>query len=297
TPTSVALLPMSAPTITPSTIATITTTQQAPLPPTTAPSTLLQDLPNFGSLFGFDHRLETLEENFYEFMQTNQFAGSVSAILEIVQRYMDQRMNEAIKIIKEQVKEQVKVQVSKILSMIEQTVHEQLEAKVLTRSSNSSKTSYAIAADLPEMELKKILIEKIEGNKSIHQSNEQRNLYKALVEAYESDKIILDTYRDTRRREGKEPKSASAPTEKATRSAGKSTQGSKSRQMSESESTTAEEPMQTTFEMEEPSHPEFETGSNNQPIVESSQHPELFSQQQKPPTPDRDWNKTLPAIH
>nr|GFB87132.1 hypothetical protein [Tanacetum cinerariifolium] len=34
-------------------------------------------------------------------------------------------------------------------------------------------------------------------NKSIHRSNEQRNIYKALVEAYESDKIILDTYGDT----------------------------------------------------------------------------------------------------
>nr|GEV19123.1 retrovirus-related Pol polyprotein from transposon TNT 1-94 [Tanacetum cinerariifolium] len=100
-------------------------------------------------------------------------------------------------IIKEHVKEQVKVQVFKILPKIEQTVNEQLEAEVLTRSSNSSKTSYAVADDLSEMELKKILIEKMEGNKSIHQSNEQRNLYKALVEAYESDKIILDTYKDT----------------------------------------------------------------------------------------------------
>nr|GEY66196.1 hypothetical protein [Tanacetum cinerariifolium] len=45
--------------------------------------------------------------------------------------------------------------------------------------------------------VKKILIEKMESNKSIDRSNEQRNLYKALVEAYESDKIILDTYGDT----------------------------------------------------------------------------------------------------
>nr|GEW75142.1 hypothetical protein [Tanacetum cinerariifolium] len=150
------------------------------------------------------------------------------------------------KIIKEKVKEQVKVQVSKILPKIEQTVNEQLEAKVLTRSSNSLKISYDVSADLSEMELKKIFIKKIDGNKSIHRSNEQRNLYKALVEAYESDKIILDTYRDKvtlkrrrdddpykdeepfagsdwgskRRREGKEPESASAPMEKATRSPG-----------------------------------------------------------------------------
>nr|GFB70744.1 hypothetical protein [Tanacetum cinerariifolium] len=46
-------------------------------------------------------------------------------------------------------------------------------------------------------QVKKILIEKMESNKSIQQSDEQRNLYKALVDAYESDKIILDTYGDT----------------------------------------------------------------------------------------------------
>nr|GEY86336.1 hypothetical protein [Tanacetum cinerariifolium] len=100
-------------------------------------------------------------------------------------------------IIKDQVKEQVKVQVSKILPKIEKTVNEQLKAKVLTRSSNSSKTSYVVVADLSEMELKKILTEKMESNKSIHRSDEQRNLYKALVDAYECDKIIPNTYGDT----------------------------------------------------------------------------------------------------
>nr|GFC38690.1 hypothetical protein [Tanacetum cinerariifolium] len=56
-----------------------------------------------------------------------------------------------------------------------------------------------------KMELKKILIEKMEGNKYIQRSDEQQNLYKALVEAYDADKAILDTYGDStilkRRRE------------------------------------------------------------------------------------------------
>nr|GFC47649.1 hypothetical protein [Tanacetum cinerariifolium] len=34
----------------------------------------------------------------------------------------------------------------------------------------------------------------------------------------------------------------------------------------------------------------------DQPIVQTSQHPKWFSQPRKPPTPDRDWNKTFPAI-
>nr|GEV67237.1 hypothetical protein [Tanacetum cinerariifolium] len=57
--------------------------------------------------------------------------------------------------------------------------------------------AFCSAADLSELELKKILIDKIESNKSIHRSDEQKNLYKALVDAYEREKLILDTYGDT----------------------------------------------------------------------------------------------------
>nr|GEZ45535.1 hypothetical protein [Tanacetum cinerariifolium] len=188
------------------------------------------------------------------------------------------------KIIKEQVKEQVKVQVSKILPKIEKTVNEQLEAELLTRSSNSSKISYAIAADLSKLELKKILIEKMESNKSIHKSDEQKNLYKALVDAYECDKLILDIYEDMvtlkrrrddedkdeepsagsnrwskRRREGKERESTSAPKEKTSKTSGKLTKGSKSQYKIASESAPAEELMHTTQDLEEPTPQEFQT--------------------------------------
>nr|GFD34091.1 hypothetical protein [Tanacetum cinerariifolium] len=99
-------------------------------------------------------------------------------------------------------------------------------AEVLTRSSQSSRTSYAIAADLSEMELMKILIEKMEGN----------------------NKTVF-----------------------------------------------AEEPVQTTCQMEETPHPVFDIGADDQPIVQTSQHPEWFSQPRRPPSPDHAWNTTLPA--
>nr|GEV64226.1 hypothetical protein [Tanacetum cinerariifolium] len=63
------------------------------------------------------------------------------------------------------VKSQVKAQVTRILPRIEVFVNAQLKVEVLTRLSHSSRTSYAVAADLSEMELKKILIDKMEGNK------------------------------------------------------------------------------------------------------------------------------------
>nr|GFD42329.1 hypothetical protein [Tanacetum cinerariifolium] len=119
---------------------------------------------------------------------------------------------------------------------IKESVNATLEAEVLTRSSYSSRTSYDIAADLSEMELKKILIEKMEENKSIQRSDEQRNLYKAL-------------------------------------GAGGSTTGSQSRQRSVSESAYAEEHVQTTRQMEETLLLVYETGADDQPIVQTSQHP------------------------
>nr|GEV85761.1 putative reverse transcriptase domain-containing protein [Tanacetum cinerariifolium] len=150
--------------------------------------------------------------------------------------------------------------------------------------------------------------------------DEQRNLYKALVDAYEANKTILESYGELailkrqreddddqegpsagsdqgskRQREGREHASASTPSEQATGSAGRSTTGTQSRQLSASESAFAEEPVQTTCQMEEPSHPVFEIGAKDQPIVQTSQHPEWFSQPRRPPTLDRDWNKTLPA--
>nr|GFA69793.1 hypothetical protein [Tanacetum cinerariifolium] len=62
-----------------------------------------------------------------------------------------------------------------------------------------------------------------------------------------------------RRREGREHASANTPSEPATTSAGRSTTGTQSRQMSASESAFKKEPMQTTCQMDEPSHPVFET--------------------------------------
>nr|GFC29192.1 hypothetical protein [Tanacetum cinerariifolium] len=51
----------------------------------------------------------------------------------------------------------------------------------------------------------------------------------------------------------------------------------------------------TTCQIEEPLHLVFETGADDQPIIQTSQHPEWFSQPRRLPSPNRDWNKTLPA--
>nr|GFA81337.1 hypothetical protein [Tanacetum cinerariifolium] len=142
----------------------------------------------------------------------------------------------------------------------------------------------------------------MESNKSIHRSDQQKTLYKALIDAYETDKVILETYGDTvtfkrrrdnededeepsvgsnrgskRRRAEKEHESTSAPKEKTSKSTGSSKEGSKFKTTTTNKSAKVEEEVYTVKYLDEPAYQEFETA--------------------RPPTPDRDWNKTLPTVH
>ncbi|GJX81556.1 hypothetical protein Tco_0331037 [Tanacetum coccineum] len=295
--------------------------------------------------------LKSLEDNFSELRQTNQYAEALSSIPGIVDQYLANKMQEAVDVavqlkydrireesntenqqfldsidegMKKVIKEQVKKEVSKITPKIEKLVNDQLESEVLVRSSKEAKTSHAVAANLSELELKKILIDKMEANNSINRSDIQRQLYKALVDAYEADKILLDTYGDTvtikrprdgadddqepsagtdrgskRRRSGKEPASTSAPRETTTTTAGKTTTtGSKTHKQSASQSAPVEETMQTTNVFEAPAHQEFETGVHDEQEEEEVQHlPDWFQQPTRLPSPDHAWNKSVPAVH
>ncbi|GKA44173.1 hypothetical protein Tco_0736897, partial [Tanacetum coccineum] len=142
--------------------------------PIIVPSTSQQNLPTFDSVFKFKDRVKALEDNFLEFKQTNQFAAAVSSIPDRLGDEAQAKNEDFINTLDENmrkiIKKQVKEQVSKILPKIEKFVNDQLEAGVLTRLSNQAKTSHAVEANLSELELKKILIDKIENNKSIDRS-------------------------------------------------------------------------------------------------------------------------------
>ncbi|GJR08685.1 hypothetical protein Tco_0791337 [Tanacetum coccineum] len=305
---------MSATTLPPPPTPLTTHMQQTPVPtPTIIPSSSLQDLPNFGSLFRFDHRLKTLETDFSEFKQMNQFAKAVSSIPGIVDAYFANKMNEAVKTTvqfqSDKLRDEAQAENEDFLNKLDDNI------KKIIKDQVKEQTSLAIAANLSKLELKKILIEKMESNKSIHRSNVQKNLY--------NDKLILDTYGDNvsfkrcrddedkdkepsvgsnrgskRRQAGKEPESTSAPKEKTSKTTNKSTEGSKSQHNSAGESAHTEEPMHIDKDLEEPAHQEFDIGATEeQSDKETSQHPDWFQKPAKHPTPDRDWNKTLPAVH
>ncbi|GJZ29835.1 hypothetical protein Tco_0574482, partial [Tanacetum coccineum] len=166
-------------------------------------------------LFGFVIRLKALEDTFSEFRQTNQYADALSSIPGTVDQYLANKMQEAV---------------------------------------NGSQHTHAVAANLSELELKRILIDKMEANNSINRSDIQKQLYKALVEAYEADQILLDTYGDTvtikRPRDGADDdEEPSAGTDR----------GSKRRRSGKEPASTGDA-MHSTDVSERPADQEFETG-------------------------------------
>ncbi|GJR19582.1 hypothetical protein Tco_0968109 [Tanacetum coccineum] len=165
---------------------------------TTIPTTTMPEIPNFASLFGFECRVSSLESDLSKLKQTNQFAEALSSILGIVDKYLETKVKDTVDVavqlksdklreeaqaenqdflnsldsnIKRIIKEQVKTRTSKIKTKVKKYVTETLEAKVLVRSTNQPQTSYAVASSLSELELKKILMDKIEEKNSIDRSD------------------------------------------------------------------------------------------------------------------------------
>ncbi|GJW73335.1 hypothetical protein Tco_0132705 [Tanacetum coccineum] len=78
--------------------------------------------------------------------------------------------------------------------VIEKNVTESLEIAVLARSSSQPTSTYEAASSLSKFELTKILIDKMEKNKSYDKADYKRELYDALVKSYQTDKDLFDTY-------------------------------------------------------------------------------------------------------
>nr|GEU92380.1 ribonuclease H-like domain-containing protein [Tanacetum cinerariifolium] len=171
-----------------------------------------------------------LEKDLSEIKQVHQYAQALSSIHDIVDHYMDNKLGKAINkaiqahnfdckeeaqakkrgyielvdsIVRKIIKEEVNAQLPKILPqaildvatpVIDKNVTESLEVAVLTRSSSQLQSSYEVVATLFEFELIKILIEKMENNKSFDIVDYKRELYDALVKSYNTDEDIFESY-------------------------------------------------------------------------------------------------------
>ncbi|GKC91616.1 hypothetical protein Tco_1152265 [Tanacetum coccineum] len=130
---------LSATILPPPPIPLITHLHQTPVPtPTTVPTVSL--IPGIVDMYLASKMNEAVK--IVVQLQSNRLRYEAQAKNEDFINKLDDSIK---KIIKEQVKEQVKAQVSKILPKTKKAINEQLKAEVLTRSSNESKTYFAIA--------------------------------------------------------------------------------------------------------------------------------------------------------
>ncbi|GKE14399.1 hypothetical protein Tco_1421976 [Tanacetum coccineum] len=176
--------------------------------------------------------------------------------------------------------------------VIEKNVTESVEAAVLTRSSSQPTSTYKASASLSEFELTKILIDKMEKNKSYDKANYKKKLYDALVESYNTDKDLFDSYgevfslkrsrdekdkdqypfagsdRGTKRKKlSKDAESSRDSRSKEKKSSSTSKDASQSQHNSSGKSTHAEKPCHTEVTKAD-----------------------WFKKPERPPTPDPDWS-------
>ncbi|GJU77291.1 hypothetical protein Tco_1274361 [Tanacetum coccineum] len=146
--------------------------------------------------------------------------------------------------------------------------------------------AYAVATALSKFELKKILIDKMEANKSINKSDNQKNLYNALVESYNSDRDIMSSYGDVvilKRGRDDQDKDEDP-------SAG-SDRGMKRRKSSK-DAAQAEEPSHIVEDSGMQQDQEFVTRNNDeQPADKKVTKADWFKKPERPPTLDLDWSK------
>nr|GEY58703.1 hypothetical protein [Tanacetum cinerariifolium] len=278
------------------------------------------------------------------------YAQARFSIPAIVDRYMDNKLGEAIStaiqthnfdcqeeaqaekreyielvdstmrtIIKEEVNAQLPLILLKMISnvvtpVIYKNVTESLEAAVLTRSSSQPQSSYEAAATLSEFELIKILIYKMEKNKSFDVADYKRELYDALVKCYNIDKDIFDSYgevfslkrsQDEREKDqdssvgsdgGTKRKKSSRDAESSRDSKSKekkylstSKDASQSQHKSFGKSAHAEKPNHIVEDSSKEQDQEFITGDNDeQPDDKEVTKADWFKKLERPPTPNPD---------
>ncbi|GJY62172.1 hypothetical protein Tco_0462829 [Tanacetum coccineum] len=157
----------------------------------------------------------------------------------------------------------------------------------------------------------------MEERKSHLRADYKNKLYDALVESYNTEKDLFDTYgevftlkrsrddidkdqnpsarsdrRTKRRKSSKEVESSRDSRSKEKKSSSTSKDASQSQHKHSGKSAHAEEPSHTLDDSGVQQIQEFDTGNNDeQPADKEVSKADWFKKPKRPPTPDSDWNK------
>ncbi|GJZ55353.1 hypothetical protein Tco_0610546 [Tanacetum coccineum] len=240
-----------------------------------------------------------------EIKQVNQYAQALSSIPAIVDRYIDNKLGEAInkaiqahnlncrKEAHDEKNAYIELIDTSMRALIKEEINTQLP-QILPQavSDFANPSTYEAAASLFEFELTKILIDKMEKNKSYDKADYIKKLYDTLVESYNIDKDIFDSYgevfslkrsRDDRDKD-QDPLAGSDRGMKRRKS-------SKDAESSRDSSQLMQRSQVTQLMTRSANRSDLTRCYNDEQQQTRVTKDDWFKKPERPPTPDSDWNK------
>ncbi|GJU28008.1 hypothetical protein Tco_1166629 [Tanacetum coccineum] len=308
-------IPQSSYTFTPTPIQATPT--PSPIIETTNP---LSSLPDFSPVFRFNDKITALEKEVTDLKKDPLHTQVIS----LVDSHLDTRLGETrqefMNFLSEsltaRIKEQVKDQLPKILPqevsnfaplVIKKLIKESRDEVTLAKASSKPQSTYEAVSTLTEIQLKKILLDKMEKSKSYLTAPEHRDCYDGLKKYYALDNDFFYSYDEYSLKHGRKDKDkdedvsagsdrglkkrklskdAEPTTEpKKKDSTSGSSKGTKSQPKSSSKSVQSEEPVFEVADSDLPQDQEGNLGDNeDEPRNETASRRDWF----KKPTPPQE---------
>nr|GEV34923.1 hypothetical protein [Tanacetum cinerariifolium] len=183
---------------------------KGPMQSSSFSSDFTEKLLNFENISSADNEIASLMDTIVcheepsQIKQVDRYAQAISSILAIVDRYIDNKLGEAIhKAIQShntECREEAQAKKQEYIDLVDSSVNTIIREEVKTQlpqilpKAVSDFSTYEAATSLSKYELMKILLDKMEESKSHLRADYKRELYDALVKSYKTDKDLFKTY-------------------------------------------------------------------------------------------------------
>ncbi|GJV80744.1 hypothetical protein Tco_1516614 [Tanacetum coccineum] len=272
----------------------------APTPATSEATTLFTTLLDFLFVFKFNDRVTKLETDLSEIKQVEQYAQAISSIPAIIDHYINNKLREAIhkaiQLHNAECREEAQAKKQEYIDLVDTLVRTIIKEEVKTQ--------------LPQ------ILPKAVSNFSTPVI-ERMKLYDALVESYNTEKDLFNTYGEVftlkrsqddkdkdqdpsagsdrgtkRRKSSKEAESLKDQRSKEGKSSTSSKGSSHSHHKSSGKSAHVEEPSHTVDDSVVQKNQEFDTSNNDeQPDDEADSKNDWFKKPERPLNLNPNWNK------
>ncbi|GJS25665.1 hypothetical protein Tco_0454297 [Tanacetum coccineum] len=234
-------------------------------------TTSFPTLLDFSSVLKFNDKVTKLETDLEEMKQVDQYAQAISSIPAIVDRYINNKLGEAIHKVTQshnaECREEAPVEKQEYIDLVDSLVRTIIREEVKTQLPQilSKASTYEAAASLSEYELTKIILDKMVESKSHLRADYKRELYDALVKSYNTDKYLFETYGEVfTRKSSKEAELQKDLRSKEGKSSSSSKDTSHSHHKSSGKFAHAKELSHTVDDSRVQKNQEFDTGNNDE---------------------------------